>query len=334
MTSEPPQPAEASAVRDVVGDLAGAGGALGGERVWRPGWAVPVHLNLSLLRRGGGDPSYRHDPVRGTVWRAVASPAGPVTLRLQPRPAAGEVVATAWGPGSAWALDAVPAMLGADDVVDGFEPRHDVVAQAWRRTSGWRVCRTGLVIEALAPAAVEQLVTGQEAFGSWRRLVRRFGTPAPGPGAALGMVVPPTARVWAGLPSWEWLRAGVDGKRSATVVRACRVAGRLEETVGLPTAEAERRLRAVPGVGVWTAAEVRQRAHGDADAVSFGDYHVAKDIGWALTGSPVDDDGLAELLEPYRGHRYRVQRLLELAGVRRPRRGPRMAPRTHLPVRR
>jgi hypothetical protein len=67
--------------------------------------------------------------------------------------------------------------------------------------------------------------------------------------------------------------------------------------------------------------------------VSFGDYHVAKNIGWALTGVPVDDDGLAVLLEPYAGHRYRVQRLLELTGAMRPRRGPRMALRTHLPVR-
>jgi 3-methyladenine DNA glycosylase/8-oxoguanine DNA glycosylase len=303
------------------------------ERVWRPGRAVPVHLTLSALRRGAGDPSYRHDPATGTVWRAAATPDGPVTLRLQPRPSAGEVVAAAWGAGASWALDTVPQLLGDDDDVSGFEPRHELVAQAWRRMPGWRVCRTGLVIEALAPAAVEQLVTGQEAFASWRRLVRRFGTPAPGAGEALGLVVPPTAARWAAVPSWEWLRGGVDGKRSATVVRACRVAGRLEETVALSSAEAERRLRAVPGVGVWTAAEVRQRAHGDPDAVSFGDYHVAKDIGWALTGAPVDDDGLAELLEPYAGHRYRVQRLLQLAGVRRPRRGPRMAPRTHLPVR-
>ena len=86
-------------------------------------------------------------------------------------------------------------------------------------------------------------------------------------------------------------------------------------------------------MGVWTAAEVHQRALGDPDSVSFGDYHVAKDIGWALTGSEVDDDGLAELLEPYAGHRYRVQRLLELAGAHRPRHGARMAPRTHLPRR-
>ena len=116
-------------------------------------------------------------------------------------------------------------------------------------------------------------------------------------------------------------------------MRSAAAAGRLEAVTALSHADAARRLRAVPGVGVWTAAEVHQRALGDPDAVSFGDYHVAKDVGWALTGSEVDDDGLAELLEPYAGHRYRVQRLLGLAGARRPRHGPRMAPRTHLPRR-
>jgi hypothetical protein len=65
--------------------------------------------------------------------------------------------------------------------------------------------------------------------------------------------------------------------------------------------------------------------------VSFGDYHVAKDVGWALTGTPVDDAGLAVLLEPYRPHRLRVQVLLGLAGARRPRRAPRMRLPTHLP---
>ena len=80
---------------------------------------------------------------------------------------------------------------------------------------------------------------------------------------------------------------------------------------------------------MWTSAEVRQRAHGDADAVSFGDYHVAKDICWWLTGERGDDARMAELLEPYAGHRYRVQRLMELAGAGAPRRGPRMAVPQH-----
>jgi 3-methyladenine DNA glycosylase/8-oxoguanine DNA glycosylase len=129
------------------------------------------------------------------------------------------------------------------------------------------------------------------------------------------------------------LKAGVDGGRSAAIVRAAGAAGRLEECVQLTPAQADRRLRAIPGVGVWTAAEVRHTALGDPDAVSFGDYHVAKDIGWALTGAEVDDDGLAKLLEPYAGHRYRVQGLLKLSGASRPRRGPRMPARTHLPHR-
>ena len=94
----------------------------------------------------------------------------------------------------------------------------------------------------------------------------------------------------------------------------------------MPAEEADRRLRSLPGIGVWTSAEVRFRAHGDADAVSFGDYHIAKNVGWALTGREVDDDGLAELLEPYRPHRYRVQRLVELAGLGRPRHAPAWRP--------
>jgi 3-methyladenine DNA glycosylase/8-oxoguanine DNA glycosylase len=112
------------------------------------------------------------------------------------------------------------------------------------------------------------------------------------------------------------------------------VAGRLEDGACVPREAAHRRLRSVPGIGVWTAAEVAQRALGDPDSVSFGDYHVAKNLTWALLGEARDDDVLAELLEPYRGHRYRVQHLLELSGAARPRRGPRMAPRTHLPPRR
>jgi 3-methyladenine DNA glycosylase/8-oxoguanine DNA glycosylase len=301
------------------------------ERVWRPSWPVDVHGTLQVLQRGGGDPTYRREP-DGTVWRTCRTPAGPATLRLVTRRSDGEVLATAWGDGADWALEQVPALLGAADDVAGFEPAHPCIARAWHRHPGWRVPRTGLVLEALVPAVIEQLVTGAEAFGAWRLLLHRFGEAAPGLAAAFGMRVVPTPAQWAAIASWEWLRAGVDGKRSAAVVRAARSAGRLEQTLDSPADAVDRALQSLPGVGVWTSAEVRQRAHGHADAVSFGDYHVAKDIGWALTGAPVDDDGLAELLEPYRPHRYRVQRLLELDGAWRPRHGPRMSVRTHLPV--
>lgn len=226
------------------------------------------------------------------MTRAAQTPEGVGTLHLACRPGDSEVHAQAWGPGAAWLLDAVPALLGEEDDPSGFEPHHDLVAEAWRRFSHWRVPRSGLVFDALAPAVIEQKVTGQEAFSGYRVLVRRFGEPAPGPFP--GLMAPPTAAGWAAVPSWAWLQASVDGARSRTIVRAAGYAGRLEQGASVSVAEANRRLRALPGVGVWTAAEVAQRALGDPDSVSFGDYHVAKDIGWALTGTPVDDDGLAE----------------------------------------
>jgi 3-methyladenine DNA glycosylase/8-oxoguanine DNA glycosylase len=300
--------------------------------VWRPDWPCPVASIAGMLRHGGGDPTYRVDP-DGSIWRGLRTPLGVATLRLAARPGEGAVLTEAWGPGAEWAVAQAPAMLGADDDPAGFEAgHHPVVADAWRRRPHWRVPKSGLVMESLLPAIIEQKVTGQEAFAGYRLLVHRYGERAPGPGEQRKVWIAPGPETLRSVPSWEWLRLHIDPARSRTVVAAARVASSLERLVGLDVDEADRRLRSIAGVGVWTSAEVRSRALGDADAVSFGDYHVAKDIGWALTGTPVDDDGLAELLAPFRPHRLRVQMLLAMAGHRRPRRGPRMAPRTHLPA--
>ena len=69
-------------------------------------------------------------------------------------------------------------------------------------------------------------------------------------------------------------------------------------------------------------------AWGDPDAISIGDYHIPNLVAFALAGEPRGDDArMLELLEPYRGQRGRVQRLLELSGIRPPRYGPRMPAR-------
>jgi 3-methyladenine DNA glycosylase/8-oxoguanine DNA glycosylase len=285
---------------------------------------------LSVSRRGPGDPTYRIDQ-DGTIWRGHRTPDGPVTLRIAARPRLGEVHATAWGPGSAFALDQLPAMLGAEDDPSGFEPRHPVIADAHALHPHWRIGRSGLVMEALVPAIIEQKVTGQEAFGGFRKLVYRFGERAPGPGAEHGVWVQPDPHTLRTIPSWEWLKLHIDPARSRTVVQAARVAAALERTATLQGDTVDARLRSVQRVGVWDGEEVGVRGHGDQDEVSFGDYHIAKNVTWALTGEQGDDAAMAALLEPYRPHRYRVQRLVELARLHRPRRGPRMAPRTHLP---
>ena len=290
------------------------------QTTWRS--SVPVSLDLAIgpLQRGRGDPAHQRDRT-GAWWRTSRTPAGVSTLRLSLD--GGCVQAAAWGPGAGWTIDNVPALLGAEDDVAGFEPQHAVIASTWRRLRHLRLGATGTVFELLVPSVIEQRVTGAEAHRSWRDLVRRFGDPAPGPAPA-GMRVTPAPEIWGRIPSWDWHRANVDPGRARTIRSAAQVAGRLEEAVRLPRDQRLRRLRHVPGIGVWTAAEVAQRSWADADAVSVGDFHIPALVGWALVGRPVDDDEMLELLACYPGHRHRAVRLVEASGVRKPGFGPRM----------
>jgi endonuclease III len=300
----------------------------GATREWLAPFEVDIRLTLSVHRRGPGDPAYRVDAARA-VWRTSLTPDGPGTLRVTSRRPDGPgtlVTGQAWGPGAGWLLDTLPAQLGAHDDPSGFAARHPVVADLALRYPGLRIGRTWRVFEALVPAVLEQKVVGQEAHRAWRILLRKFGEPAPG-AAPAGMRVVPPPRGWARIPSWDWHRAGVEGVRARTIIAAAAVAARLEEIVDLAPDEADRRLRSIPGIGAWTSAEIRQRAAGDPDAVSVGDYHLPRAVGWTLARRITDDAGMLELLVPYAGHRYRVTRLIELGGSEPPRRGP------HLPVR-
>ena len=312
-----------------------AGGTAAGPReqlrMWRPGRPVGLTAMLGPLKHGGGDPACYRDR-SGRWWLACRTPEGTGTLRLAASPGSGEILASAWGSGARWLLDGVPALLGDGDDPAGFVPRHPLIAESARRWPGWRVPRTRLVLASLIPAIIEQKVTGQEAFRSWRELLWRFGAVAPGPlppGRTRPLRVPPDPAELLAIPTWDWHRTGLDGGRVRAIRAAATVAARLEETVDLPAVEAEQRLRLVPGVGVWTAAEVRQRAHGDPDAVSVGDYHLSGMVGWALLGRKVDDAQMLALLAPYAGHRFRAIRYIELAGVGPPRRGPRFAGRDY-----
>ena len=313
-------------------------------------WDVPFPLDVRLVlgvhQRGGGDPAYRVD-ASGAIWRTSLTPDGPVTLRVAaarpgglpaergaapaglPIPAAAgpRVTARAWGPGAGWALAQLPDLLGASDDPAAFAPAHPRLRELAARHPGLRLGRTGRVLEALVPAVLEQKVVGVEARRAWDRLLSWHGLPAPGPAPA-GMRVFPPAATWAAIPSWDWHRAGVEGIRAATIANAARVASRLEDICACPPAEADRMLRSLPGVGPWTSAEVRQRACGDADAVSVGDYHLPGRVGWTLAGEATDDDGMLALLAPYAGHRHRVARLVEIGGGP-PRRGPRMPARDY-----
>ncbi|MEU2624497.1 DNA-3-methyladenine glycosylase 2 family protein [Streptomyces sp. NPDC007157] len=298
--------------------------APGRVRLWKPAGALDLGLVLGPLRRGPGDPTFRATS-DGSVWRASLTPAGPGTLRVAVY--GGEVRGEAWGAGAEWLLEQLPQMLGSADDPSLFVPRHRVLAAARHRRPGLRLTRTGLVLESLIPSVLEQKVTTDEAYRAWRLLVRRFGERAPGP-AGVGerpMWVMPAPRTWALIPSWEWHKAGVDNKRASTILRAVRVAARLEQAVGMAAEAAQARLEVVPGVGPWTSAETVQRSHGAADAVTVGDLHLPGIVGFALAGDRhADDEAMLRLLEPYAGQRHRAARLILLSGQVPKRRAPRM----------
>lgn len=296
------------------------------DRRWRPDFPLDVRAVLAPLRRGRGDPAMTVDD-EGSVWRTGTTPDGPATLALR-RAADGTVNASCWGAGQAWTLQGLPALLGAADDDSAFVAHHPLVATARRRMPGLRLGSTRRVWDVLLPAVLEQKVTGIEARRSWRELCHRFGTPAPGP-APQRLRVPPTPAAVRAIPDWEWHRAGVDRSRRRTLLAAAAVAHRLERAVELGGEPGRTLLREVPGIGVWTAAEIAQRAWGDPDAVSIGDFHIPSVVGWALLGRSLDDEGMLEVLAPYAPQRHRAVRYVEASGARRPRFGPRYAPRDY-----
>ncbi len=282
---------------------------------------APLDLQLTLapLLRGSGDPTMRFDV--GGAWLALRTARGGATLHLSQRP--DRILAEAWGPGASTALAGVPDLVGLNDDPSRLVPRGPLVAGLVRRFAGLRLGRTLRPWDALLPAILEQKVTGREAWRAYRSLVRTVSEPAPGPA---GLFLPPAAEAVAELPYFALHPLGVERRRAEVVRRA---ASLLAVHPDLTVDEQRRRLAAIPGIGPWTTAEVSRNAWGDPDAVSVGDYHLPSLVAWLFAGERrADDARMLELLEPYRGQRGRIQRLVEVSGRFPPRRGPRMPPRS------
>ena len=287
------------------------------DTVVRFDFDVDPALTLGPLRHGRGDRTIRFEP--GVVWRATRTADGPATLRISR--AAGGVRVMAWGAGAERVAAGVPRLLGAEDDPAALELPAGRLRELVARLAGLRFGRSDAVFESLTPAIIEQKVTGFEAQRAYRGLLRRYGAPAPGPG---GLRLPPEPAAIAALPYFELHPLGLEQRRAVTLIRAAERAAWLEKAVEMTPGAAIARLRSSPGVGAWTAAETARSAFGDPDAVSLGDFHTPSLVSWVLAAEPrADDPRMLELLEPYRGQRARLVRILELSGITPPRYGPR-----------
>ncbi|HYG72045.1 MAG TPA: DNA-3-methyladenine glycosylase 2 family protein [Actinomycetota bacterium] len=283
---------------------------------------ISVSQTLGPLVRGRGDPTMR--VARGEAIRASRTPDGPVSVAF--REIGRGVEVEAWGPGSGWVLERAEAWCGALDDVSTFAPPSGIVRDVWRRTRGMRIPATGLITERLIPVILEQKVTGMEARRAYRAMTLALGDPAPGD---LGLRLPPDLERIAELPYERFHPFGIERRRAEVIREVARRRTWVDAAAELPLSEARARIRSLRGVGPWSVAEVGRLSLGDADAVSVGDFHVPNIVAWALAREPRgSDERMLELLEPFAPHRGRTQRLIEMAGLRPPKFGPRMEVRS------
>lgn len=281
-----------------------------------------LRKSLSTLSRSGlSAPVARWED--DTLFKATSTPDGPATVAFRRR--AEGVTVWGWGPGADWVLHHAERWLGLHDDPTSFTPEHPLLVELHRRSPGMHFGHTHRVFDALFHCVFEQRVTSKGAAASRRSFTRAYGEPAPGPEDLLCWPTPEALRE---LRPYHFHPHNVESSRAAILLEAARRAKRLEETVGLPLLDAHRRLRALRGIGPWTANLVAGVALGDPDAVAVGDYHLKNTVAFQLAGEArATDERMLELLEPYTGHIRRVVGYLERTGRKAPRYGPKLSVR-------
>lgn len=279
---------------------------------------------LSGWRMGAYDPTLRI--ASDGVQLARQTPDGPSAFEL--RQSKDSVRAEGYGPGASWLSERVEELCGLADRPGRFAPSDRVVSRLARKFSGTHLPRTPTVFNRIVQIVLLQLVTWPEACRAWGRLATETGEPAPGP---FGLSVPPSAQSLKSIADFELIALGVLPKQARTILSLAKRVGRVEAAAEQGAETLGRLLEHLPGIGPWTIGYVRGSALADPDAVLVGDYNLPHSVAYALAGEPrADDRRMLELLEPFRGHRFRVIRLLWMQGVHAPRRGPR-EPRREMP---
>jgi 3-methyladenine DNA glycosylase/8-oxoguanine DNA glycosylase len=262
----------------------------------RPRWT------FRLSRRGGLDGLTR---VRGGVLhRLLHAGQEPVLVRVA-QLARDRVLFGAQADDRAaaeWGIERMRLALGIDQDLRPFCERFrfdPLIGPAVRANPGLRVAARPDPFEALVWAICEQLIEYERAATIQRRIVWRLGRrcrftdmrDAPA-AAVLGRQAP------AVLASFD-----LSETRAIALVRAARevAAGRVD--LHAPDHERGwRRLRAIRGLGRWTAQTLALTGQGRLDQLPAGDLAYLKLVGRLRTGNPREratEDEVAALFEPY-----------------------------------
>ena len=284
---------------------------------------------LRLQRLGRKDESVRVEP--GALTLATRTRAGAVVVRLEALDPH-RVRLSAWGPAADYAAERGEWLLGVDDDPSTFDPSAGGVAdpaiarrlrRLAREQESTRLGRCLSLFDILVRTVLQQRVTWIEATRAQRVLTREYGEPAPLPGLRL----PADPRKLANAPYFDLHPAGIERSRAKTLRLLAKRAAAINAIDQLPPEEAKAALFALPGIGGWSVGMIAGFGLGDPDAVPVGDFHLPNLVSTFMAGEPRGDDHrMLELLKPWKGHRFRVLRLLMSSGIHAERRGPKNAP--------
>jgi len=223
-------------------------------------------------------------------WIEVSSPAGDrAALELRVDPAL---------------VGAIPAVLARVRRVFDLGCRPDEVATALGVLAagheGLRLPGAFDGFEIAVRAVLGQQVTVRQAHQLAGRVAAAFGEPVVTPFDALRHAFPGAATI-AALPPSALGELGILRTRSACIVELARriAAGELLLEPGPETAVTIGRLRAIPGIGDWTAQYLAMRALAWPDAFPAADAGVLKALG---VTTPRQADALSQRWRPWRAY--------------------------------
>jgi DNA-3-methyladenine glycosylase II len=274
----------------------------------RPPWP------FRLPQHSGVDGVLRHR--RGVLSRLLHYEGAPVVVRVaQTAPDAVLFGASADTKAAAeYGIARMRFALGVDDDLRPFHDRfHDdpLIGRSVRRRLGLRIRRRPLPFEALAWAVCEQLIEFERAAAIQRRIVWRLGPRWVGrDGASSGEEIAlhdvPSAETIAGVSPALLQSLDLGGARARTLVRAAREVARRRIDLHAPDHErAWQRLRAIPGIGVWTVEMLALYGQGRYDQIPAGDLGFLKLVGRHLSGGDpharAEEAQVREFFAPYEG---------------------------------
>ncbi len=274
---------------------------------------VPINFSrtFSLQNIGPYDPTASLTATR--LRKAFFAENGPCVVEMSQAVNGATIVVQ--GTDNEQVRDILVRGLSRDDGYHSFSPKHPLVGKMHRQLPGLRLFPVPWIFDVACAVVLQQRIRFVDAAKSWRLISNKYGEITP-----TGLIAFPPARVVASMETWRFEELGVDGKRTKTLILMARELKRHPITADMAPAAARAILQRIPGVGPWTIDTILGYGLGDSDALPLGDLYLPHVVAYGLTGATRgSDEGMVQLLEPFRGQRFRVVRLLGEARIGPPR---------------